>query len=512
MTNTSKQNYVLPIVMMFALFAMISFVTGLQNPLGVIVKDQFALDNVGSQLPTFANFLAYAFLGIPAGLLLQKIGYKKTALTAIGVGIVGVLIMFCSGLIGGTAKSTFYIYLLGAFVSGISMCMLNTVVNPMLNTLGGGGNKGNQLVQFGGSCNSIAATIAPVLGGYLMAGVVGTKTIANANVIFFLAIGIFAAALLVLSMVKIPEPRLNVVKKDATDKYSPLSFRHFILGAAAIFTYVGVEVGIPNIANLFMTAGVDEGGLAMNETIAGSVVGTYWFLMLIGRLAGGVLGAKISTKTMLIYAASLGFVFVVLAMTLTTSTNVSMPVIKSNTGVVAEAVVADAPEAMACAAQSESCEKATSCCADETECTEATACTEKTECTEATACTEKTECASNTCTDTVKATEKKAGISFGMENVPIGIMFLILCGLCTSVMWGGIFNLAVEGLGKYTEAGSGIFMVMVCGGGILPLLQGFVANHTSYMTSYVVVCIGLAYILWYAFFGCKNVNKNIPVE
>ncbi len=428
MTTSSKQNYTLPIVMMFALFAMISFVTGLQNPLGLIVKDQFALDNLGSQLPTFANFFAYAFLGIPAGLLLQKVGYKKTALIAIAVGILGVATMFCSGLIGGSSKSTFYIYLLGAFISGISMCMLNTVVNPMLNTLGGGGNKGNQLIQFGGTFNSLAATIAPVLGGYLIAGVVGAKTIANANPIFFSAIGIFAVAFIVLSTVKIPEPRLDVVKKDTNDKNSPLSFRHCILGAVAIFVYIGVEVGIPNIANLYMT-----GELAIDTTTAGSVVGTYWFLMLIGRFVGGMIGAKVSTKNMLIAAAGLGIAFVAIAMIIPVGTAVSMPVFKSD-------------------------------------------------------------------------------ISFGLASVPMRIMFLILCGLCTSVMWGGIFNLAVEGLGKYTEAGSGIFMVMVCGGGVLPLLQGFIADQTTYMTSYVVILVGLAYLLWYALLGSKNVNTDIPVE
>ena len=62
------------------------------------------------------------------------------------------------------------------------------------------------------------------------------------------------------------------------------------------------------------------------------------------------------------------------------------------------------------------------------------------------------------------------GLSFGFAEVPINAMYLVLVGFCTSIMWGGIFNLAVEGLGKYTcNAASGLFMVMVCGGGILPL-------------------------------------------
>ena len=106
----------------------------------------------------------------------------------------------------------------------------------------------------------------------------------------------------------------------------------------------------------------------------------------------------------------------------------------------------------------------------------------------------------------------KSDISFGLAEVPIGIMLMILCGLCTSVMWGNIFNLAVEGLGKYTAAASGIFMVMVCGGGVLPLIQGAVADGIGYLASFWVIIVALAYILYYAQVGSKNVNKDIPVE
>ena len=167
MTTKERKSYVLPIIMMIALFGMISFVTGLQNPMGIIVKSQFGASNFMSQLGNAANFIAYAFMGYPAGLLLQRIGYKKTALAAITVGFVGVGIQFLSGQV-----ASFAVYLLGAFVAGFSMTMLNTVVNPMLNTLGGGGNKGNQLIQVGGSFNSLMATIVPVLVGYLIGNAV----------------------------------------------------------------------------------------------------------------------------------------------------------------------------------------------------------------------------------------------------------------------------------------------------------------------------------------------------
>jgi FHS family L-fucose permease-like MFS transporter len=103
-------------------------------------------------------------------------------------------------------------------------------------------------------------------------------------------------------------------------------------------------------------------------------------------------------------------------------------------------------------------------------------------------------------------------LSFGFAQVPINAMFLVLIGLCTSIMWGGIYNLAVEGLGKYLAAASGLFMVMVCGGGILPAIQGWVADLSGYQTSYWVIFAGFAYLLYYALVGSKNVNKNISVE
>jgi len=428
MTNTSTKSYTLPIIMMIALFAVIAFVTGLQNPMGVIVKSQFGASNFMSQLGNFANFIAYAFMGIPAGLLLQKVGYKKTALIAIATGFVGVGIQYLSGQAG-----SFAVYLIGAFVGGFSMCMLNTVVNPMLNTLGGGGNKGNQLIQLGGSANSLSATIIPVLVGYLI-GNASQASIQDANPALYIAMGIFALAFLVLYAVNIPEPHMETKTKAVKkDNHSALSFRHFILGAIGIFVYVGVEVGIPNTANLYMTGSLEEGGLGIDTTVAGSVVGTYWFLMLVGRLSGASLAAKISSKSMLITVSSLGLLFVLLAILSSPSTLVSMPVFQSD-------------------------------------------------------------------------------ISFGLAKVPVGIMFLILCGLCTSVMWGGIFNLAVEGLGKYTAAASGLFMVLVCGGGIIPLIQNYVADVAGFISSYWVVALGLIYLLYYALVGSKNVNKDIPVD
>jgi FHS family L-fucose permease-like MFS transporter len=89
-------------------------------------------------------------------------------------------------------------------------------------------------------------------------------------------------------------------------------------------------------------------------------------------------------------------------------------------------------------------------------------------------------------------------------QIPVAVLLFVACGLCTSVMWGATFNLAVEGLCKYTSIASGLFMVMVCGGGILPLLQGAVADAAGYVQSYWVLVAALAYTLWFALAGSKT--------
>ena len=320
----NKKSNVFAIGIMFFLFAMISFVTGLQNPMGVIAKAQFGATNLMSQLGNAANFIAYAFMGLPAGFLLKGKGYKFTALTAVAIGFVGVGISYLSGVL-----ESFPVYLLGAFVSGFSMCMLNTVVNPLLNTLGGGGNRGNQLIQLGGSCNSLSATIVPVLAGYLIGEVTEKTQVADVNLALFIAMAIFALAFVIIFLSAIPEPELEAAalageqKKEGTLESikGALSHKNLVFGVIAIFLYVGIEVGIPNMANLYMTS---PDGLGMAAGVAGTLVGAYWFLMLCGRLVGGAVGGKVSSRAMMTFVSSLAIVFVLLGMFLPETLTMSL--------------------------------------------------------------------------------------------------------------------------------------------------------------------------------------------
>ena len=416
---TNNKSNILPIVVMFLLFFMIAFVTNFAGSMGVIVKTQFGASNAMAQLGTLANFIAYAVMGVPAGIILKRKGYKFTSLLAVSVGFVGVGVQWLSGY-----AESFGVYVLGAFIAGFSMCLLNIVVNPMLNTLGGGGKRGNQLIQFGGSCNSIGGTLAPIILGYLIGGSAAAAQVGDAAPAMLAAMLIFLLAFVIISLTKIPEPHIETAEQRAAakankDQYSPLSFRHFVLGAIAIFFYVGVEVGIPNTANLYMS-----NNPAVGPAIAGTVVGLYWLMMMFGRLLGGAIGGKVSSKAMLVTVSSLAIVMLLCVMFF--------------------------PETWV--------------------------------------------------------------VTFKGIALPVSMILMFLCGLMTSVMWGAIFNLAAEGLGKYTPAASGIFMALVCGGGILPFFQNLLADHTNYLISYIVPIAGLLYILFYALIGSKNVNKDIPTE
>ena len=434
---SQKQNSTMPaIVMCVLLFGMISFVTNLASPMGDVLKyylagQEIAIPNWMATLGVLCNFIAYAVMGIPGGTILQKRGYKYTALLAVAVGFVGVGIQTIAGLLSGLPA--FGVYLLGAFVAGFSMCLLNLVVNPMLNKLGGGGNRSNQLVQIGASFNSLMGTLVIFLTGVFVPNIVKAE-ISQVFPLMFIALAIFAAAFVVIFFTKIPENAPIDAKAEEKSNVGPMSFRHFVLGAVAIFVYVGVEVGIPNVLQKWLqfpgVLGVESGA----EAIAGTVTATYWLLMLVGRLLGVALGAKVSPKAMLSAVSIVGLCLVLGAIFLSPETAVNLPVFKGTAG-------------------------------------------------------------------------------FGMATVPVNAALLVLCGLCTSVMWGGIFNLAVEGLGKYIEKASGIFMALVCGGGILPLLQNAVVDWTgSYLVSYWVIVAGLAYLLYYALVGSKNVNKDIKVD
>ena len=407
------------IIMMIALFAMIAFVTNLCSPMAVIVQNQFGASEVQSQIGNYANFIAYLVMGIPSGMLIVKFGYKKTALLALIVGIIGMVLE----LLSGTLESM-WIYLLGAFIAGFCMCMLNTVVNPLLNVLGGGGNTGNQLIQIGGAFNSASAVAVYIILGARIGEVTKDTAIVDAAPAMYIALAIFVVAFIVLLFTKIEEPKQEPVKVELIK--GALKHRHFALGALAIFLYMSVEVGTPTymIKYLISDVGVSAG-------VASLIAAVYWFAMFIGRTIGGSIGGKVSSRAMVSTVAVAAIALLAFGMFAPSSLTVEVPGVDW------------------------------------------------------------------------------ANLSVIWVQVPVGVAAFICVGLCTSVMWGGIFNMAVEGLGKYTAAASGIFMTMVFGCAVMVALQALVAEQSgSYLISYIIPLACAAYILFYALIGSRVSKKD----
>lgn len=421
MNTQNKQHAslrIITIIAMMFLYAMISFVTNLAAPVGKIWGESFTdpaqAESMG-MLGNLFNFLAYLIMGIPAGNILAKYGYKKTALTAILLGFIGIGVQWLSGV-----ASSFAVYLCGALLGGFCVCMLNTVTNPMLNLLGGGGNKGNQLNMIGGTLNSLSASLTPMLVGALVGESLAGKTIADVNIVLYIAMAVFALIFVVLLFTPIAEP--EGAGQKITYERSPWAFRHFTLGVIAIFLYVGVEIGVPATLISYLKP---EVGFAA----AGFIAGLYWLLMLVGRTIGSAIGGKVSSKVMVTCVSTVAIILMAVAMLLPQSATAEMIV----------------------------------------------------------------------------------DWSFKTQAIPVSALLIMSVGLCTSVMWGSIFNMATEGLGKYTAKASGIFMMMVVGGGIVPQIQSLIAANNC-LLSYIVPLVCVAYILFYALLGSKNVNKDIKVD
>ena len=428
MSNQQKQWGA--IIVMIALFAMIAFVTNLCTPMATIIKNQGEISNVLAQIGNYGNFFAYLIMGIPAGMLIAKYGYKKTALIGLAVGIVGILIQWYSGQLDAQENLglVFTVYLIGAFIAGFCMCILNCVVNPMLNLLGGGGNKGNQLIQLGGVFNSSAAVACYILMGALIADASKAK-ISDATPALMIALAIFVIAFIVIIFTKIEEPEQAPVQLDLIK--GAMGHSHFALGTLAIFPYMGIEVGVPNFVNLYLTAGDPATGLEpIPAGTVGMLVAVYWFMMLIGRLVGASIGSKVSSRAMITTVSIATLVLVLFGMFAPTDVTVNFP-----------------------------------------------------------------------------------GVDWGKlemiwQPVPLGIFSFLLVGLCTSVMWGGIFNMAVEGLGKYTAIASGIFMTMVFGCAVMMFIQAKVADMFGYIPSFWVVVFCAAYLLFYALVGSRVTKRS----
>ena len=485
------------IIIMIALFAMIAFVTNLCTPMATIIKAQGPISNVLAQIGNYGNFVAYLVMGIPAGMLISKFGYKKTALIGLAIGIIGILLQWCSGLIDPKSHliAVFLVYLAGAFIAGLCMCILNCVVNPMLNILGGGGNKGNQLIQLGGVFNSTAAVACYILMGALI-GEASKAKISDATPALMIALAIFVIAFIVIACSKIQEPPTE--KVDLSLIKGAMSHRNFALGALAIFLYMGIEVGVPNFVQQYLSTDVqetlDKKEVILSEYEAQKIDATQAGTKLVSLTTDvdsiratndpeairdldkeiedatyRVENKEITTKSIKdthpglgISASTVGMIVAVYWFMMLIGRLVGAMIgakVSARTMITTVSIATIILVVFGMFAPSD-------------------------------------------------IQVNFPGVDWGKlkiiwQPVPLGIFSFLLVGLCTSVMWGGIFNMAVEGLGKYTAIASGIFMTMVFGCAVMMFIQAKVADVFGYIDSFWVVVACAAYILFYALVGSR---------
>ena len=423
--QTNKKGTLVAIITMMFLFAMISFVTNMAAPFGTIWKQHYEW---AGMMGNMMNFAAYLFMGIPAGMMITKYGYKKTALVALALGFFGIGIQYFSSTMDGNAIITYIVYLLGAFVCGFCVCILNTVVNPMLNLLGGGGNRGNQLIQTGGSLNSLAASLTPILVGSMIGKITKDTSLNVVRPLLLIALIIFAVSFVIVWFTQLTEPETE--KTDVVGGVKEaLRYRQLLLGIIAIFFYVGIEIGIPAQIFDYLSLPVAKGGVLGSATTAGLIAGVYWMLMLVGRFVSAFISGKVSSRMQLTVTSAVALLLLLVAIFMPEDVKMSLSI------------------------------------------------------------------------------PNLAESTLDQVEVPTKVLFIILCGICTSVMWGVIFNLATEGLGKYTATASGLFMTMVVGGGVMPLIQNLMATKVGDIQSYWLIVGMLAYMLFYALVGSHPSKK-----
>ena len=401
MTNDSSTNYRVPFIMMVVLFFLFGFLTVLNQQLQTPLKALFALTNTQSTLLTFAFFTAFVVTSSPASMIIAKVGYKKALVSALLVVAFALATFFVAAL-----QVSFPIFVVGSFLLGSGVTMLQVVANPYLAALGSADTAGTR-INLAGGFNSLATFIAPYFAFYVMfMGKESAEVVVDDVKLPYVGLLLFALFLAgVFSMLKLPEIGAIKSEDSVPEKLegSAWQFSHLTLGVLAIFCYVGAEVAVGNNLGSYL----ESMGVAKSDVT--TKVALYWGGLMVGRFIGSSFFKEVNERKALTLV-SIG------SMVLT--------------------------------------------------------------------------------------------LGGAFLPVNISVYFLIAVGLFHSVMWGYIFGLAINGLGKYTNQASGYLLMGVFGGALIPMAQAFMSDQLhSWQLSFVFVALCQAYLLYYALVGSKP-NKT----
>lgn len=381
-----------------------AFLTALNDILVPFVKELFDFGYTEAALVQFCFFGAFFIMGYPASLVLEKFGYKR------GI-VIGLVLMGLGALLFYPASvSVYYPLFLGAlFVLATGVTMLQVAANPYVAVLGSPETAASRL-NLAQGVNSVAKIIAPLFGSALiLAGIEGLPKAEQAEAVQIPYVGLAIALILlaaVFAFIKLPDMGdLESVKTSnktvLEGKNSIFDFPHLLLGAGAIFMYVGAEVTVAS----FMVSFLGEEHIAgLDKESASKYLSFYWGGLMVGRFLGAAVLQKMKSHTLLAIMSVAAILLLISGITL-------------------------------------------------------------------------------------------SGWAAGWA--------IILVGFCNAIMWSNIFTLAIDGLGKFTSKGSGLLVMAIVGGAIVPLLHGFLADRIGLQSSYVVAIFCYAYVLFYGLKGYR---------
>ena len=416
--------FLIPFFTVTALFFIFGFITNLNMGLVPYLRNIFEVQKLQvweAMLANGAFFTAYFVFSAPTSKLIETIGYKKTIVVSLFVQVVGALLFLPAARL-----VSFPLFLLAIFVVGAGVAALQTSANPYVSILGPEESAPVRL-NLAQAFNSIGGSIAPWVAGtfFLTADVLSPEKIALKSVAeqhayqvgiadtvrvpylviaFGLVILGIAVAFLRLPHIEATQSFRPAKEGDPLLSRSIWSYRHTVLGALGIFSYVGVEVGLATTMVLYFSDFKNGGLGVLLKPEAQKLVTFYWLGALVGRLLGSWLVSRIKAGKLLGIFGAAAAVMVVVSM-------------------------------------------------------------------------------------------------FTAGNIAIGA--LILCGFFNSVMFPNIFTLGIVGLGPMTSKGSGLIMTAVVGGAIIPVIIGYLVDHTSYQVALLLPVLCYLYIAFYGFIGSK---------
>ncbi len=441
-----NENYGIGMSVIGSIFFIFGFATTFIITLSSQVKDIFTLTEFNAQLLSFAFFITYFFISIPIGLYIKKIGYKSAL-------IAGLLLMAAGSFLFFPAAKylSFPLFLGATFVLASGVVFLQTAANPYVTALGSEESAGGRinLVQ---ALNSIATMVAPwIIAVFIFKGakeMLSAAQKAETVQLPFIIIGIFV----VLAAIAIYLTRLPEVGGSSVElKKSVWKHPHVLLGAFGIFFYVGAEVGTGGlILNYLKTT------MSMDPALAGKYVAIYWGGAMVGRFFGSILLSNITDNVKKYTYVALVLILALVSGSFVTewSWNIGMTfmVVALGNFIFMQLGKGNAGRSLAVFAL-------------------------------------------------LAAT---LALLTAFTSGSVALWAVVSIGMFNSIMFPNIFTLAVKDLDpSELSTASGIINTLICGGAIIPLIMGKIADVSGYSLAFIVPAICYLYIFFYAVKGSK---------